>query len=131
MPLSTALDTVGYLIRDPYLWDTANSVIYGSNYRSIKQANYPKKIYTVGFPSTTSTAASSVMLNKFLTQLTEFIGGATVTPFVVANEWQATKPVEAGSSTLTQLMNTTYAVFITKEQTALVRDPFYADYAGT
>jgi hypothetical protein len=31
---------------------------------------------------------------------------------------------------LDQLLNTTYATLISKDQTALVRDPFYRDYAG-
>ncbi|KAJ6465281.1 amidase signature domain-containing protein, partial [Mycena sanguinolenta] len=47
----TALDTPGFLIRDPVLWDVANSVLYGDNYTSLATvtATYPTSIYTVGF----------------------------------------------------------------------------------
>lgn len=130
MPLSTALDTVGFLLRDAKLWDVASKAIYQENYNSLASVkpNYPKKVYTISFPTNTNTPANAMLVN-FLNSLTKFIG-ATATPITLANEWNASKPAEAGSATLTQLMNITYATFISKEQTALVRDPFFADYAA-
>lgn len=35
MPLSPVLDTPGFEVRDPYLWDIANAVLYGVNYTSM------------------------------------------------------------------------------------------------
>jgi hypothetical protein len=48
MPLSPALDTAGFLTRDPALWDAANAALYQSNYTSYVggTVNYPKTIYT-------------------------------------------------------------------------------------
>ncbi|KAJ6473807.1 amidase signature domain-containing protein [Mycena sanguinolenta] len=131
MPLSTALDTSGFLIRDPALWDMANSVLYGDNYTSLADVTpkYPTTIYTVGFPTNTSSSSAAPMLIDFVDALASFVGG-TVTALTLSDAWTASSPPAAGNTTLSQLLTTTYATFISKEQTALVRDPFYADYAA-
>ncbi|KAF7348762.1 putative glutamyl-trna amidotransferase protein [Mycena venus] len=131
MPLSTALDTPGFLIRDPALWDIANSVLYGDNYTSLADVKpkYPTTIYTVGFPTNSSSSLAAPILNNFVDALASFVGGS-VTALTLEDVWTASKPPAAGNTTLSQLLNITYATFISKEQTALVRDPFYADYAA-
>ncbi|KAJ7828767.1 amidase signature domain-containing protein [Mycena olivaceomarginata] len=131
MPLSTALDTPGFLIRDPALWDIANSVLYGDNYTSLADVTpkYPTTIYTVGFPTNSSSSLAAPILNNFVDALARFVGG-TVRALTLEDVWKASKPPAAGNTTLSQLLNITYATFISKEQTALVRDPFYADYAA-
>jgi hypothetical protein len=131
MPLSTALDTPGFLIRDPALWDIANSVLYGDNYTSLADVTpkYPTTIYTVGFPTNSSSSLAAPILNNFVDALARFVGG-TVRALTLEDVWKASKPPATGNTTLSQLLNITYATFISKEQTALVRDPFYADYAG-
>lgn len=131
MPLSTALDTAGFLVRDPGLWDAANAVLYKDNYTSLAaiKPSYPKTVYTLGFPTNASTNAANAMLMGFLTALTDFVGG-TATSIALADEFEASKPAAAGSATLNRLLNTTYATFISKEQIALVREPFYRDYAA-
>jgi hypothetical protein len=53
-----------------------------------------------------------------------------VTALTLEDAWAASRSPTAGNITLSQLLNITYATFISKEQTALVREPFYADYAG-
>ncbi|KAJ7798207.1 amidase signature domain-containing protein [Mycena olivaceomarginata] len=112
MPLSTTLDTPGFLIRDPVLWDIANLVLYGDNYTSLAYVTpkYPTTIYTVGFPTNTSSSLAAPILNNFVDALASFVGGTRRKHHVVA------------------LLNITYATLISKEQTPLVRDPFYADY---
>ncbi|KAJ7314350.1 amidase signature domain-containing protein [Mycena albidolilacea] len=131
MPLSTALDTPGFLIRDPALWDIANSVLYGDNYTSLADVTpkYPTTIYTVGFPTNSSSSLAAPILNNFVDALARFVGG-TVSALTLEDVWKASRPPAAGNTTLSQLLNITYATFISKEQTALVRDPFYADYAA-
>jgi hypothetical protein len=130
MPLSPTLDTPGFLVRDPTLWDAANSVLYGKNYKSLAKTKpkYPKKIYTIGFSANPTTPAQK-LLAEFASSLAKFVNGE-VSALNLADTWAATKPAEAGNITLSNLLNTTYATIITKEQTALVRDPFYRDYAG-
>jgi hypothetical protein len=46
--LDGALDTAGFLTRDPYLWDVANQALYQSNDTSLVggPVNDPKTIYT-------------------------------------------------------------------------------------
>ncbi|KAJ7510992.1 amidase signature domain-containing protein [Mycena galericulata] len=131
MPLSTALDTSGFLIRDPALWDIVNSVLYGDNYTSLADVTpkYPTTIYTVSFPTNPASSLAAPILIDFVDALASFIGG-TVTPLTLSDAWTTSRPPAAGNTTLSQLMNITYATFISKEQTSLVRDPFYADYSG-
>ncbi|KAH8907625.1 glutamyl-tRNA amidotransferase [Coniochaeta sp. PMI_546] len=128
MPLSTALDTAGFLVRDPFLWDIANTVLYEEKYTSLGavKPSYPKTVYTLGFPTSAGSSAANAILINFLNALTKFVGG-TATPLTLANEWAASN---AGGPTLTQLLNITYATLISKEQIALVREPFYRDYAA-
>jgi hypothetical protein len=132
MPLSTALDTAGFLVRDPALWDVANTVLYKEKYASLAAAkpNYPKTIYTIGYPATAGTSAANAMLINFLESLKTLIGGATSTPVTLATDFEASKPAAAGGATLNQLLNITYATLISKQQIALVREPFYRDYAA-
>lgn len=131
MPLSPSLDTAGFLLRDPHLWDVANQVIYSGNYTSVAKATYPKRIRTLGFPAANATEPWAVLMNGFVQKLASFIGSDTsVEPMVLNNEWMSSGPVDAKGSSLDDMLRTTYAVIITKHQTELVRDPFYRDYAG-
>jgi hypothetical protein len=131
MPLSPTLDTAGFLLRDPYLWDVANTVLYGDKYTSLAatKPTYPKVVYTLGFPTNAGSSPANAMLIDFVNALTKFIGG-TASPLNLATEWTSSKPAEAGSATLSQLLNITYATLISKEQISLVREPFYRDYAA-
>ncbi|KAK5944099.1 hypothetical protein PMZ80_003380 [Knufia obscura] len=131
MPLSTVLDTVGFLIRDPELMDTAHSVIYGDNYTSLASATpkYPQNILTYGFPTNASANPASAILTNFASSLAAFVGG-NVSAINLTTLWSSNPPPAASNTSLSNLLNLTYATIITKEQTALVRDPFYEDYAA-
>jgi len=130
MPLSPTLDTPGFLVRDPEIWEAANAAMYGSNYKSVSRPKYPKTIKTMGFPTSTEAEWQKLIVG-FLDALVKFIGkDATVTPFDINTAWAASKPAEAGDVSLATLLNTTYATLITKEQIPLVREPFYRDYAA-
>jgi hypothetical protein len=130
MPLAPTLDTPGFLVRDPYIWDAANKALYGTNYTSLanKMPKYPKTIYTLYFPDAADTPANKMLID-FANALASFVGGNT-TALDLEGQWSATKPSSAGNATLQQLLNTTYATIITKEQTPLIRDPFFREYAG-
>ncbi|KAL9113349.1 MAG: hypothetical protein Q9227_002390 [Pyrenula ochraceoflavens] len=123
MPLSPELDTAGFLTRSPALWARAQSVLYG-NVSSV--IAYPRKIYTSGFPSNASDPSNAIFLN-FLAQLQAFLG-ANTTAVNLNQLWAATGP--SNGTSLTQLLNITYPILISKDQTRLVRAPFYADYAA-
>lgn len=133
MPLSTHLDTAGFLTRDPYLWDIAQQVMYEDNYTSFVEATqaptYPTTIYTVGFPENASASDADAQLIGFATKLADFIGG-NLTALNLSEAWSTSNVTVAAEVSLSQYLNLTYPTFISKEQTSLVRDPFYADYAG-
>lgn len=133
MPLSTRLDTagLGFVTRDPYLWDEAQKVLYGNNYTSFvghEGVTYPTKIYTMEFYDSNSSTGDAILVN-FAETLARFVGG-TVTALDLEAAWDESVPSEAGGQGVMEFMNLTYPTLIGKEQAALVRDPFYADYAG-
>ena len=124
MPLAPQLDTAGFLCRDPTIWATAGKVLYdGLEFYT----DFPTKIQTYQFPTTADTESDTVILG-FLNKLEKFLSAST-TALNLTTLWQSTKPASAPAS-LTTLLNTTYPILISKEQTMLVRDPFYADYAA-
>jgi len=138
MPLSPTLDTAGFLVRDPYLWDIAQSVLYSSNYTytdPVAPTTWPTKIYTWSYPKNASESNSSALLVSFATKLATSLN-ATISPINITALWSNyTPPTIANIDTpitgpLASFLNLTYAILISKQQTALVRDPFYADYAA-
>ncbi|KAH7396835.1 glutamyl-tRNA amidotransferase [Phaeosphaeria sp. MPI-PUGE-AT-0046c] len=123
MPLSPVLDTPGLLARDPVVWMAAAQAMYGAN-MTLTSA-YPKTIQTLGWPTTTNSVANRLLVN-FLGNVTEYLQ-ANVSAYNVTASYSNDNPTVAP---LVTLMNLTYAILITKQQTELVRAPFYADYAA-
>ncbi|TKA76728.1 hypothetical protein B0A49_01173 [Cryomyces minteri] len=126
MPLAPEFDTAGFLTRNPILWATAAGVLYGDNITFTYPA-YPKQIRTIGFPTTAKSDGEALLLN-FLANITSFLS-ATATPYNITTAWASSRPAGADPS-LVDLLNITYPIVISQEQTKLVRDPFYADYAA-
>ncbi|KAM0798757.1 glutamyl-tRNA amidotransferase [Usnea florida] len=124
MPLAPQLDTAGFLARDPATWVTAAKVLYPD---LAFYSQYPKILYTVDFPTSADSEADAVVLN-FLTKLEGFLSVSS-TPLNLSTLWASKLPAGADPS-LDEFLNITYPILISKEQTALVRDPFYAAYAA-
>ena len=125
MPLAPELDTAGFLTRDPVLWRTAAGVLYGGLQASTA---YPKEILTISFP-TDSDDEASVALSNFANSLSSFLN-ASLTPFNISSAFANSTPADSPTSSITQLLNITYPIFISQDQTRLVRDPFYAAYGA-
>ncbi|KAI5359507.1 putative amidase [Septoria linicola] len=123
MPLAPELDTAGLLTKDPVLWAEAAQALYGDNV-TISHA-YPKQIKAYGFPANVSANGDELLLD-FLAKLSAFIG-ADVIDYDIEADWNATSNANVTLNDLTYL---TYAILIAQRQTALVRDPFFADYAA-
>ncbi|KAI4095792.1 MAG: hypothetical protein LQ339_007155 [Xanthoria mediterranea] len=125
MPLAPELDTAGFLCRDPSIWKAAGTALYADLpfYNT-----YPQTIQTLNFPTNASTQASGAAL-IFLAKLQGFLRAKTTTTLNLTASWTASKPAGA-PATLAGLLNTTYPTLISKQQTRLVRDPFYAAYAA-
>ncbi|KAJ5232560.1 centractin- actin- protein of the dynactin complex [Penicillium chermesinum] len=129
MPLSPRLDTAGFLTRDPKLWDTANAALYASNYTSFadKSPKYPQKLYLLDFPTTNDSTAR--MRRKFASDLASFLNTTTST-LELEKEWAASGPASLRAHNISEVLNLTYTTLITKQQTKLLRDPFYEDYSA-
>ena len=68
------------------------------------------------------------MVLSFLSQLEKYLSvNATALNYTAL--WDQTKP-DAGLPSLNIFLNTTYIELIAGEQTKLVRNPFYGDYAA-
>lgn len=138
MPLSEHLDTSGFLTRDPYLWDVAQSVMYETNYTSFIASSsnnvsvkYPTRIYTVEWPTNVSASDGDALLIDFVNKLADFIGG-NVIALDLEETWAASNVTKAPAGVdLGTYLNTTYPTLIGSEQIGLVKEPFFADYAGT
>jgi hypothetical protein len=123
MPLSPVLDTPGLLARNPQVWMEAAQAMYGPNITIT--SNYPTSIQTLGWPTAVEDVADELLID-FLGNVTEFLS-ANATAYNVTASFDA---ANADIAPLTTFMNLTYALLITKQQTELVREPFYADYAA-
>ena len=124
MPLAPQLDTAGFICRDPTIWAAAAKVLHP---KLIFYNQYPKTIRTIGFPTTATTQSDGAILDS-IGQLETFLSAST-TVLNRSTLWTDNKPISAPASPTT-LLNITYPILISKEQTMLVRDPFYADYAA-
>ncbi|KAI1442733.1 glutamyl-tRNA amidotransferase [Annulohypoxylon stygium] len=129
MPLSPAMDTAGFLARDPYLLDIASKAMYEDNYTSYadEKFEYPKKLYVLDFPTTNDSSAQ--VIHKFSRDLASFLN-TTIMPLSLNDAWTATAPNGYNAQSIFEFLNLTYTVLITKDQTKLLRDPFYRDYAA-
>ncbi|KAL3965251.1 hypothetical protein ACCO45_002255 [Purpureocillium lilacinum] len=123
MPIAPGLDTAGIFARDPKLWRTAAKALYRENMTFIDK--FPSSILTVGFPTDTTSELAS-MFSGFLKRLSDFLS-ANTTPFNLTASWASSRP---GGQPFDVFINNTYEIITAAEQTKLVRDPFYADYAA-
>ncbi|KAF4335518.1 glutamyl-tRNA(Gln) amidotransferase subunit A [Fusarium beomiforme] len=129
MPLSPKMDTAGFLARDPDIWGAAQAAMYKENYTVFgKEAiKYPQTVYAAGFPA--NNTPQGAVLHQFANDLADFLG-TNVTEYNISQHWTSTAPQSIRDTPLTDLLNLTYAALITKEQIALVKEPFFKDYAG-
>jgi len=125
MPLAPELDTAGFLTRDPLLWAEASQALYRSNLTI--SHSYPKSILTSGFPTNVIEDGDQLLID-FIGNVSSFLD-ASVSTWNINTAWAASQPPSV-NTTLSRYLNITYALIIAQEQTKLVRDPFYADYAA-
>ncbi|KAL8902189.1 MAG: hypothetical protein Q9207_004842 [Kuettlingeria erythrocarpa] len=125
MPLAPELDTAGFLCRDPIIWKAAGIALYAD---LPFYSDYPTAIQTINFPTSVTTEASNITLS-FLSKLQKFLNAKSTTALNLTTSWAASRPTSAPAS-LASFLNITYPVIISKQQTRLVRDPFFAAYAA-
>ncbi|KAL3302174.1 Glutamyl-tRNA(Gln) amidotransferase [Colletotrichum asianum] len=124
LPLAPEFDTAGLIARDPALLREASAQLYGVSVYS--SSEFPKSLLVESYPDGLSHETAAA-LDRFLDGLRDFLGIQTITQFNVTKLWLDSRP-PAAPDTLNGLLNTTYATLISRRQTELVQDPFYADY---
>ncbi|RBR12028.1 hypothetical protein FVER53590_04368 [Fusarium verticillioides] len=129
MPLSPKMDTAGFLTRDPEMWGAAQAAMYKKNYTMFSKeiVKYPRTVYTAGFPA--NDTPEGAILHQFANDLADFLV-TNVTEYNISEKWDSTGPESVRNTPLTELLNVTYAALITKQQIALVKEPFFKDYAA-
>ncbi|RBR13293.1 uncharacterized protein FIESC28_08259 [Fusarium coffeatum] len=128
MPLSPAMDTAGFLTRDPELWGLAQAAMYGENYTTFSEdVQYPQVVYTLGFPD--NSTPNGAIIHRFANDLAEFLA-TNVTEYDLDQDWASTAPEPVRDLPLTDFLNITYPALITKQQIALIKKPFFRDYAA-
>ncbi|KEF51472.1 uncharacterized protein A1O9_12389 [Exophiala aquamarina CBS 119918] len=128
VPLSPAMDTAGFLVRDPQLWSTAAKVLYTN--LTTSYTGYPKSIITYGLPSANAsdlTAGDKVVV-EFVQKLASFLS-ANVSANNYTTQWVETHP-ENTPADVQEFVGTTWAVLCALEQTKIIRDPFFQKYSA-
>ncbi|KAG4034097.1 hypothetical protein MFRU_003g00730 [Monilinia fructicola] len=128
MPMSPVLDTAGLLTRDPILWHEAAKVLYGNNITS-NFTEFPKKIWTNGFPEKATTEAEKVLLG-FLAKLEKFLNSTSTTPLDLDALWDEAPPSGAKNSSIVDFVEFIYPTLVAQQQYSLLVEPFYKDYAA-
>ncbi|KAI1073752.1 amidase signature domain-containing protein [Whalleya microplaca] len=129
IPLSPVSDTAGLFARSASLWAKVTQVWFPdltSNYTS-----YPKAIYRAVAPSEKITgevsAAAQDAIDDWVRKLEDFLQvNATSANYTAL--WADTHG--DAPSNLAEMLNTTYGVYITHDQWAMLGQPFFADYAA-
>lgn len=95
---------------------------------------YPPKLQTFGFP-TAATVPTDDLSNQTQKVLLDFLGKlegflqVNATALNYTAQWDTSKP-NASLPALSNLLNRTYATIVAKEQTKLLRDPWFKEYAA-
>jgi Asp-tRNA(Asn)/Glu-tRNA(Gln) amidotransferase A subunit family amidase len=126
IPLAPQFDTAGLLARDPHLWQTASRVLYSEI--SFSWPLFPKKIQIASVKSANPSDPVTVTATKFIDKLTIYLS-ANISSIDIPAMWKYSHPAGL-SSDLGTVLDAVYPTIISKEQTRLVRDPFFADYAA-
>ncbi|KAF5626330.1 D-mandelate dehydrogenase [Fusarium sp. NRRL 25303] len=128
IPLGPEFDTAGFLARDAEIWATACKDMYSS--LTTNYTRYPKRVLTYDLPSTKDTGLSDSdrVVVQFVDRLVEFLS-ADLSTFNHTEEWSRSHPAGTPSD-LQEFVGTTWAVISAKQQTRLVRDSFFKDYAA-
>ncbi|KAL1859100.1 hypothetical protein Plec18170_002214 [Paecilomyces lecythidis] len=125
IPLTPVLDTAGVFARDAETWSKVVFAWY-QDFRS--NYTYPRKLFypSVSFPPADTNAGH--LLEDLVVKIENFLG--TKRTYVDVNsQWNKTHAT-GNPNTLTELLNTTYAILTSVDQYRLLAEPFYADYAA-
>ncbi|KKY39331.1 putative glutamyl-trna subunit a [Diaporthe ampelina] len=128
IPLSPVADTAGLFARSGSLWAEATKAYYPN-----MQSNWttlPKTLYSS--PALSGALASDVnpvavpMIESFVQKLGDFLG----TEALPANYSQLWAETRGDAPAVDEMLNLTYAVFVSHDQWQLLGRPFFEDFAA-
>lgn len=131
IPLSPVSDTAGIFARSGNLWAAATKAYY-PNMQS-NWTTFPRTLYSS--PSLSDLSALSAetpsetitLIEDFIQNLGDFLG-TEAAPGNYSQLWANTR---ADSPTVEEMLNLTYAVFVSHDQWKLLGKPFFDDYAAS
>jgi hypothetical protein len=131
IPLSPVSDTAGIFARSGNLWAAATKAYY-PNMQS-NWTTFPRTLYSS--PSLSDLSALSAeapseaitIIEDFIQNLGDFLG----TEALAGNYSQLWANTRADSPTVEEMLNLTYAVFVSHDQWKLLGKPFFDDYAAS
>lgn len=122
IPLSPVSDTAGLFARSGSLWAEATKAFYPnvqSNWTSL-----PKTLYSSTDSDISPDAAA--LVESFVQKLSDFIG----TEALPANYSQLWADTRGDSPSVDEMLNLTYAVFVSHDQWQMLGKPFFEDFAA-
>lgn len=122
IPLSPVSDTAGLFARSGSLWAEATKAFYPnmqSNWTSL-----PKTFYSA--PDSDVSHDAAVLIESFVQKLGDFLG----TEALPANYSQLWADTRGDSPSVDEMLNLTYAVFVSHDQWKMLGKPFFEDFAA-
>ncbi|KAJ9110281.1 hypothetical protein QFC19_001684 [Naganishia cerealis] len=130
MPMSSPLDTAGFLTRDAKSFAEFGKAWYGSHFQSYDDAK-PKTIFVPNdyFPlSSDANPAAQPIYDAFIDSLQSYLN-ATIDTRSFADIWNSSGTMEQTQQTIPSYLNETYATLIGYYQWTHFGQPWFADYA--
>lgn len=123
IPLSPVSDTAGIFARSGSLWAKATQAYY-PNMQS-NWTTFPSTLYSAGLYDDTNPDAIPI-IEDFVQKLGDFLGTEAL-PGNYSQRWAETN---GDAPAVDEMLNLTYAVFVSHDQWKLLGKPFFEDYAA-
>lgn len=128
IPLSPVSDTAGIFARSGTLWANATKAFYPN--MQTNWTTFPKTLY---YPPTMSGELDSGISPDAVNMVENFVqklGNFLDTEALPANYTQLWADTRSDAPAVDEMLNLTYAVFISHDQWQLLGKPFFSDYAA-
>lgn len=134
IPLSSAMDTVGLLARDPLLWSKINKVLYKGSFTGYNR--YPKKIFIDPSSAKELTEAKlkhpemAATVTKFLHYLSKTLS-ANISTFSIDDAWNKSTPTAFNTTPIANAVDLVYNKLTRYEQWNTFGKGFVKKYMET
>ncbi|KAI5480637.1 amidase signature enzyme [Pseudohyphozyma bogoriensis] len=129
MPLSSPLDTAGFLVRDPHAFGVIAKAWYGDAFKSYP--SFPKRLIVPDnyFPLASDAApGAQAIYSKFIDNLSTLLSNVTIDTRSLPGMWNTTGLAKKYGQDFLTYTNETYPSLIGYYQYTYFGKPFIADY---